>query len=353
MDKEEEIWKTLEKIRDPELGISIVKMGMIKKVELKKNKAIIECELTTPACPLKKEIEDAIREEVKKIEGIEEVELKTTARVMASRRILPEDILPNVKNIIAIGSGKGGVGKTTVSCNLAIALAQNGAKVGLLDGDIYGPSVPRMLGVKEPVRTDGKKLIPPEAHGIKVISIGFFITEDTPLIWRGPIISGALRQLFTDVEWGELDYLIVDLPPGTGDIPLTLAQTLPQAHGVIVTTPQPAAYNIAMKALMMFRKLNLNVIGVIENMSYFKCPHCNNKIDIFGSGGGRELAEKLGVSFLGEIPLDEEIRIGSDEGIPIVVSKPNSEAAKAYHEIAKKLAGKLSVISFKLLRAQA
>ncbi len=350
MIKEEEIWKILEKIRDPELGVSIVKMGMIKKVELKNRKVLVECELTTPACPLKKEIEESIREELRKIDGIDDVEIKTTAKVLPSRRVLPEDILPNVKNIIAIGSGKGGVGKTTVSCNLAIALAQNGAKVGLLDGDIYGPSVPKMLAIKEPVRTDGKKLIPPEVHGIKVISIGFFITEDTPLIWRGPIISGALRQLFTDVDWGELDYLIVDLPPGTGDIPLTLAQTLPNAHGVIVTTPQPAAYSIAMKALMMFRKLNLNVIGVIENMSYFICPHCKGRVDIFGSGGGKELADKLGVSFLGGIPLDTEIRIGSDEGIPIVVSNPSSEAAKAYHEIAKRLAGKLSIISYKLLK---
>jgi ATP-binding protein involved in chromosome partitioning len=351
MVKDKDIWNVLEKIRDPELGVSIVKMGMIKKVELKGDKVFIECELTTPACPLKKEIEDNIRSELSKIEGIRDVEIKTSAKVLPSRKILPEDILPGVKNIIAIGSGKGGVGKSTISANLAIALAKSGAKVGLLDGDIYGPSIPRMLGVKEPVRTDGKKLIPPEVFDIKVISIGFFITEDTPLIWRGPIISGALRQLFTDVDWGELDYLIVDLPPGTGDIPLTLAQTLPNAHGVIVTTPQPTAYSIAMKALMMFKKLNLNVIGVIENMSYFICPHCKGRVEIFGSGGGKELAEKLNVSFLGSIPLDPEVRLSCDEGIPIVISNPNSEASKAYFEVARRLAGKLSMISFKLLRS--
>ncbi len=350
MIKEKEILDILDRIKDPELGVSIVKMGMIKKVEIDGGKVIVECELTTPACPLKKEIEDSIIYELKKIKGVKEVEVKTSAKVLPSRRILPEDILPNVKNIIAIASGKGGVGKTTVACNIAVALAISGAKVGLLDGDIYGPSVPRMLGIKDPVRTDGKKLLPPISYGVKVISIGFFITEDTPLIWRGPIVSGALRQLITDVDWGELDYLIVDLPPGTGDVPLTLAQLLPNASILVVTTPQPAAYSIAMKALTMFKKLNNNILGIVENMSYLICPHCKNRIDVFGSGGGRELADKLNVPYLGSIPLDPSLRKLSDEGIPILIAEPESEAAKAYFEVTRKLAGRLSILSYKILK---
>ncbi len=351
MVEEKEILDILDRIKDPELGVSIVKMGMIKKVKIDDGKIIVECELTTPACPLRKEIEDSIINELKKIKGVKEVEVKTSAKVLPSRRILPEDILPNVKNIIAIASGKGGVGKTTVACNIAVALAISGAKVGLLDGDIYGPSVPRMLGIKDPVRTDGKKLLPPIAYGVKVISIGFFITEDTPLIWRGPIVSGALRQLITDVDWGELDYLVVDLPPGTGDVPLTLAQLLPNASILVVTTPQPAAYSIAMKALTMFKKLNNNILGIVENMSYLICPHCKNKIDVFGSGGGKELADKLNVPYLGSIPLDPSLRKLSDEGIPIVIEEPESETAKAYFEVARKLAGRLSILSYKILKS--
>lgn len=348
MVKEDEIWNVLDGIKDPELGVSIVKMGMIKKVEIKGDKVFIECELTTPACPLKKDIEDSIKNALNNI-GVKNIEIKTSAKVLPSRRITPEDILPGVKNIIAIASGKGGVGKSTVACNIAVSLAQTGAKVGILDGDIHGPSIPRLMGVKDPVRTDGKKLYPPISYDVKVMSIGFFISEDTPLIWRGPIMSGALKQLVTDVAWEDLDYLIVDLPPGTGDIPLTLIQMLPNAHAVIVTTPQPLAYNVATKSLMMFKKLNSSVLGVIENMSYFICPHCNNKIEIFGSQGGKEMAEKMGVPFLGSIPLDQDLRKYSDEGKPIVIAKPESEVAKAYYEISKKLAARLSILSYKIM----
>jgi len=343
MVKEKEVWDTLAKIKDPEIGVSIVKLNMIKKVEVKDDNVYIELELTTPACPLKDSIEAEIKNELKKIKGINKIDIKTTAKVSPSRQILQGDILPTVKNVIAIASGKGGVGKTTIACNIAIALAMLGSKVGLLDGDIYGPSVPRIMGVKEPAGVRQNILIPPVAYNVKVISIGFFISDETPLIWRGPIVSGALRQLITQVEWGELDYLIVDLPPGTGDIHLTLAQTLPLTGTIIVTTPQPVAYNVAIKALQMFKKLNVEIIGIIENMSYFVCPHCKNKVDIFDSQGGKAIAGKYNIPFLGEIPLDPLIRESSDNGIPVVIQ--NNEASKYYFEIAKKVAGRVSVIS--------
>lgn len=352
MVSEKEIMEILEKVRDPEIGASIVKMGMVKKVEIKGNEVTVYVDLTTPACPLKDEVESRVKNALSNLKGVGRVNVIVGAKVHSTRTIMPEDILPNVKNVIAIASGKGGVGKTTVACNLAIALSNFGAKVGLLDGDIYGPSVPRIIGVKDPPKTDGKKIFPPVANNVKVMSVGFFITEDTPLIWRGPIISNVLRQLIMDVDWGELDYLIVDLPPGTGDIPLTLAQTLPLAGVIIVTTPQPTAYSIATKALQMFKKLNTNIIGIIENMSYFVCPDCGKRHEIFGYGGGKEVAEKMGVPFLGEIPLDPVIRARSDEGYPITIENTKSEASKAYYEIAKKVAAQISILAFRKIANQ-
>jgi ATP-binding protein involved in chromosome partitioning len=342
---EKEVMDALSKVKDPELGASIVRLGMVRKVEIKGNDVTVYVDLTTPACPLKDEVEARVKASLSELKEIGKIEVKVGAKVNPSRIIMPEDILPTVKNVIAIASGKGGVGKTTVACNLAIALANLGAKVGLLDGDIYGPSVPRIMGVKEPPKTDGKKIYPPEVHNVKVISVGFFITEDTPLIWRGPIISNVLKQLITEVEWGDLDYLIVDLPPGTGDIPLTLAQTLPLAGVIIVTTPQPTSYTIATKSLQMFKKLNTNIIGIIENMSYFICPHCGKRSEIFGYGGGKAIAEKLNMPFLGEIPLDSFIRERSDEGQPITIDISHNEASRCYYEIAKKVAARISVIA--------
>ncbi len=255
-------------------------------------------------------------------------------------------MLPTVKNIIAIASGKGGVGKTTLACNLALALSKFGAKVGLLDGDIYGPSIPRMLKVDEPVRSNGVKLIPPVSYNIKVMSIGFFITDDTPLIWRGPILANVLRQMITDVEWGELDYLIVDLPPGTGDVPLTLAQTLPLTGVIIVTTPQDAAVKIATKALLMFKKLNVEILGVVENMSYYICEHCGNKNYIFGSGGAKEMAKNYNVPFLGEVPFDPEIRMKSDEGKLAMLYNSETPSSKAYIDLSMQVAARVSIINY-------
>jgi len=345
MIKDKDILDVLNNVKDPELGVSIVKLGMVKKVEVENDKVFIEVELTTPACPLGNQIEKSVKEAVTKAYPNLNVEVKLSAKT-TSRLIAPEDILPTVKNVIAIASGKGGVGKTTLACNLALALSKFNVKVGLLDGDIYGPSIPTMLKINEPVRSNGVKLIPPISHNIKVMSIGFFITEDTPLIWRGPILANVLRQMIMDVDWGELDYLIVDLPPGTGDVPLTLAQTLPLTGVIIVTTPQDAAVKIASKALTMFKKLNVEILGVVENMSYYLCEKCGNKNYIFGSEGAREMAKKYNVSFLGEIPFDPEIRIRSDEGKLALLFNSESPSSKAYINLAMQVAARVSVINY-------
>ena len=247
-------------------------------------------------------------------------------------------LLPQTKRVIAVASGKGGVGKTTTSVNLAIALAQAGAKVGLMDADIYGPNVPQMMGVRgQPAQMNGK-ILPFEQYGVKMMSLGFFVPSDTAVIWRGPMVHSAITQLLKDVNWGELDYLLVDLPPGTGDAQLTLVQSVPLTGVVIVCTPQSVALSDAMRGLAMFQRTNVPILGVIENMAYFACPHCHERTDIFSYGGARAEAARFQVPFLGEIPLDVEIRVGGDEGKPIVVTHPDSPQSAAYREIAAKLA---------------
>jgi ATP-binding protein involved in chromosome partitioning len=248
------------------------------------------------------------------------------------------NIIPGVKYVVAISSGKGGVGKSTVAVNLAVALGLSGAKVGLLDADIYGPNIPMMMGVeKTPEQKDGK-ITPAESHGIKIISMGFFVPEDTAVVWRGPMVHTAIQQLFRDVLWGELDYLLIDLPPGTGDAQLTLTQLVPLAGAVTVTTPQEVALHDVRKGMMMFQKVNVPLLGIVENMSFFLCGHCGERTEIFSHGGGERAAEKLGIPFLGRIPIDPAIRAGGDTGNPIVVAKPDSPQAKAFREIAEKLA---------------
>jgi len=250
------------------------------------------------------------------------------------------ELLPGVKSIIAVASGKGGVGKSTTAVNIALGLAASGKKIGLLDADIYGPSMPRMMGISgQPSSSDGKTLDAMENYGVKVMSMGFLVEEDTPMIWRGPMVQSALEQMMRDVSWGELDALVVDMPPGTGDVQLTMAQRVPLTGAVIVSTPQDIALLDARKGLNMFRKVDVPVFGVVENMSYFLCPHCNERSDIFSHGGAREEADKLGIDFLGEVPLHMDIRTTSDSGHPIVVSNPESEHAKAYCGIAEKIWG--------------
>jgi len=291
-------------------------------------------------------LESAVRASLKALPGVTGVKVKVSANIPATRVPDQSEVLKGVKNVIAVASGKGGVGKSTVAVNLATALASAGARVGVLDADIYGPSVPVMMGVNERPGAVGNMMLPPAAHGVKVISLGFFYKDDTPLVWRGPMVAGAVKQLLTQVEWGGLDYLIIDLPPGTGDAPLTLAQTVPLGGVVVVTTPQEASLNIATKALAMFRKLNVPILGIVENMSYFVCPHCKEKTYIFSEGGGKKAAKELDVQFLGEIPIYPRIREQSDAGVPVVAADPDSPESLAFKDIAFRVAGMVSIVAY-------
>ena len=341
----DQVLSSLKKVVDPELHKDIVSMGMIKDLTIGNGKVGFTLELTTPACPFNSDIEQDVRNTIAGL-GITDLDLKVTARVMEGRAVSMDELLPGVKNIIAVASGKGGVGKSTVSVNLALSLSKTGAKVGLLDADIYGPSVPLMLGLKEAPAVIDNKIQPAISQAVKVISMGFFYEQSQQAgIYRGPIVSGIVKQFLTDVNWGELDYLIVDLPPGTGDAPLTLAQTIPITGILIVTTPQDIAMNVATKAIGMFNKLNVPIVGVVENMSYLQCPDCNKRIDIFGVGGGQKIAEKFKIPFIGEIPLDPQIMQGSDTGNSIIVSDPNSSPADAFTKVSKLVAGRVSIIA--------
>jgi len=341
----DQVLSTLKKVIDPELHKDIVSMGMIKDLSINDGKVVFTLELTTPACPFNSDIERDVRSAIADL-GIKDVDIKVTARVMEGRALSMDELLPGVKNIVAVASGKGGVGKTTVSVNLALALAKTGAKVGLLDADIYGPSVPLMLGLKASPEVLNNKIQPPEIDHLKVISMGFFYEQSQQAgIYRGPIVSGIIKQFLTDVNWGELDYLIIDLPPGTGDAPLTIAQTIPITGILIVTTPQDIAMNVAVKAIGMFNKLNVPIIGVVENMSYLQCPHCNEQVYLFGQGGGKKISDDFKIPFVGEIPLHPSIREGSDLGKPMVISDPESVQSHAFTKAAKVIAGRISIIA--------
>jgi ATP-binding protein involved in chromosome partitioning len=345
------VLSSLKKVVDPELHKDIVSMGMIKDLVINNGKVAFTLELTTPACPFNSDIEQDVRNAISSL-GVKELDLKVTARVMEGRAISMDELLPGVKNILAVASGKGGVGKTTVSVNLAMALAKTGAKVGLLDADIYGPSVPLMLGLKASPEVINNKIQPPVSEGIRVISMGFFYEQSQQAgIYRGPIISGIVKQFLTDVNWGDLDYLIIDLPPGTGDAPLTIAQTIPITGILIVTTPQDVAMNVAVKAIGMFNKLNVPIVGVIENMSYLECPHCKQHTHIFGKGGGQIVSEQFNIPFIGEIPLHPLIMTGSDTGKSVVISAPESMNSLVFSKVAKTIAGRISVIATEM-RAQ-
>jgi ATP-binding protein involved in chromosome partitioning len=346
----DQVLQKLSTVIDPDLKKDIVSMGMIKDLEINGNDLKFTLELTTPACPFNDQIEQDVRQAISTIQGVSKTDIKVTAKVMEGRALSMDEMLPTVKNIIGIASGKGGVGKTTVSVNLALALARTGAKVGILDADIYGPSVPLMLGMgKSAMEVENNKLQPAQSHGLKVVSFGFFADQDhQAAIYRGPIISGILKQFLVDTNWNDLDYLIVDLPPGTGDIPLTLAQTIPITGIVVVTTPQEVASNVAVKAFGMFQKLNVPIIGVIENMSYFKCDNCNKNHHIFGKDGAKRMSEKYELPFLGGIPLNPGIMESSDTGRPAIVTDPTSSHSQAFMVVAKNVAARCSVIAAQL-----
>jgi ATP-binding protein involved in chromosome partitioning len=340
----------LRPIVDPDFGKSIVDLGFVKDLRIESGRVAFAIELTTPACPVKAEFERAARERVAALPGVHSVDVRMTSNTRGRRAApaAPEaaGVLPGVRNTLAVASGKGGVGKSTVALNLALALQQSGARVGLMDADVYGPSLPLLTGVSGRPRAEERRIFPHERHGLRLMSMGFFLTEDSPVIWRGPMVHGLVRQFLTDVEWGDLDYLVVDMPPGTGDAALTLTQMAPLAGAVIVTTANDLSLIDARKGLAMFRKVQVPVLGIVENMSYFTPPDLpDRRYHLFGEGGGRRVAAELGVEFLGEIPIDPRIVEGGDRGVPIVEGAPDSEAARIFREIAGRIARKLAVLA--------
>jgi ATP-binding protein involved in chromosome partitioning len=340
---QEQVLAALRGVQDPDLHKDIVSLGFVKEVKICGGAVDFTIELTTPACPVKDQMKAEAERLVQSLPGVEAARATMTADVRA-RGGFGRQSVPGVRNIVAVGAGKGGVGKSTTSVNLAVALARKGARVGLMDADVYGPNIPQMLGITgQPDVTAEKKIIPPEAHGVKVISMGMLVPPDQPVIWRGPMLHSAVQQFMRDVAWGELDYLIVDLPPGTGDVSLSMAQSVPVAGAVVVTTPQGVSVSDVRKAVAMFRQLNIPILGVVENMSYFVCGHCSERTEIFGNGGGRRMSEEMKIPFLGEVPIDTRVRSGGDEGQPIVAAVPDAPAAQALSEVAGKVAAQISV----------
>jgi ATP-binding protein involved in chromosome partitioning len=340
------VLNALRRIEDPDLHRDIVTLGFVKDLQLKNGDVSFKIELTTPACPVRDKLKADAEHAVRDIAGVKSVSVEMTAQVRTTPGQVKEKLIPGVKNVIPVASGKGGVGKSTVSANLALALARMGAKVGLMDADVYGPSIPLIMGVKDQPREDGDKVVPAMRSGVKVISMGFFIREDQAVIWRGPMLAKMIEQFLGGVSWGELDYLIVDLPPGTGDIQLSLCQRIPLTGAAVVTTPQDVALRVAEKAIIMFRQLNTPVLGIIENMSYFICKH-GERENIFGEGGGKRASERLNIPFLGELPLSTAVRVASDNGNPTVLSSPESVEGKAFLKVAENLAAQISIRGLK------
>ena len=342
----EAVLTALRGVIDPDLGKDIVTLGFVKELSVDGGKVAVNIELTTPACPVKDDLEKQARTLIEGLPGVSQVELTMSAKVPTAPASMGADLLPGVRHAVAVASGKGGVGKSTVAVNLAAALAAEGAKVGILDADVYGPSIPIMLGVKtaRPQVRDGK-LVPLERFGLKMMSIGFIAGEDTPVIWRGPMVAKLVQQFLSDVEWGELDYLIVDLPPGTGDAQLTLTQVAPLAGAVIVTTPQDVALEDVNRGIRMFEKVNVPVLGIVENMAFFECTQCHTRHEVFSHGGGAVAAKRYEVPFLGEIPIQTAIREGGDKGVPVVIQSPEGAEARAFAQVAGETARQLSILA--------
>jgi ATP-binding protein involved in chromosome partitioning len=345
--RRESVLEVLRSVREPNLNRDIVSLNFVRDLELHGSTVKLRLVLNTPASPAKAKLQEATREAILSLPGVEVVEIRLESEIPKAGKEEGKQSVPGVANIIAVSSGKGGVGKSTVAVNLAVALAQFGARVGLLDTDVYGPNVPIMVGVNAEPAVIGQKLIPHQAHGIKVMSLGFLNRGDKPVVWRGPMLHTAVRQFLYDVEWGELDYLIVDMPPGTGDAQLSLAQLVPVQGAVLVTTPQEVALGDVRKAYNMFEQVHIPVLGIVENMSYFVCPNCSAQHAIFGQGGGRELAARFNNQLLGQVPITISIREGSDAGIPIVVGAPDSPPALAFKQIADNVATQLSLAAQK------
>jgi ATP-binding protein involved in chromosome partitioning len=345
---EQSVLQALRQIEDPDLHKDIVSLGFIRDLKIEGGEVSFRIVLTTPACPVKEQMEGAARELVGALPGVESVNVKMDAEVPKGRGIGDKVVVEGVRNIIAVSSGKGGVGKSTVAVNIAVSLALDGARVGLMDMDVYGPNVPLMLGASEArPEVEQNKLLPIEAYGVRLMSMALLQPGDKPLIVRGPILHGLVKQFLSDVKWGELDYLIVDMPPGTGDVQLSLAQLVPVQGAVLVTTPQEVAVMDVRRALRMFETVAVPVLGVVENMSYFVAPDTGIRYNIFGEGGGEKLAEQYGVPFLGAIPLGLEVRAGGDSGVPVVVSQPDSTQAQAFRHVAEEVARQVSIEAMK------
>jgi len=335
----------LKNVVDPDLRRDIVTLGFVKDVKICDGNVAFTVELTTPACPVKDQLKQECEDRVRGLEGVTAVAVEMTAQVR-QRQAQPQDLIPGVKHCIAIASGKGGVGKSTVTVNLAVALAQTGARVGLMDADVYGPSIPLMLGAQdERPYTQGNKIIPIERYGLRMMSLGSLLEEGQAVLWRGPMVAGTVKQLLEDVDWGELDYLLVDLPPGTGDAPMSLAQLAPLTGVVIVTTPHHVAANIAGKSVHLFRRLNAPIMGVVENMAGFVCPNCGEVSQIFSGLSGEDLAGQLKVPYLGSVPLDPSVSDAGDKGVPSIIAAPHRPQADSFKAIAGKLAQQASILS--------
>ncbi len=345
------ILDALRAVKDPDLHKDIVALNMIRDVKICGGIVSFRFVLTTPACPVRDQLKFEAEKTVMAVPGVERVEVKMEAEVPKARGVIDKAEVAGIKHIIAVSSGKGGVGKSTVAVNLAVSLSLMGAKTGILDTDVYGPNVPIMMGGKDMPMVRGEALVPPVYHGVKTMSIGLLNPGDKAVVWRGPMLHSAVSQFLRQVEWGELDYLVVDMPPGTGDVQLSLAQLVPVAGAVLVTTPQEVALSDVRKAYNMFDQLKVPVLGVVENMSYFECPNDGQKFFIFGNGGGEALAEAYGVPFLGAIPIAISIREGGDLGIPIVIGQPDSAQAKAFRAVAQNIAAQVSIAAIKSNKA--
>lgn len=338
------ILAALSQVQDPELHRDVVSLNMIRDLAVQGGDVSLQLVLTTPACPVRSEFQAMVEDAVRAVPGVHTVRVSLGADVRGSAPAQGKKPVEGVRNVVAVASNKGGVGKSTVAVNLAVALAKLGARVGLVDADITGPNIPTMMGFEAGFMSQSPGLRVAEAHGVRVASLGFLLPRGTPVVWRGPMIGTGVRQLLHDLQWGELDYLVVDLPPGTSDASMSLAQDTPLAGAVIVSTPQEVALEDATKAVAMFEKLGVPVFGIIENMSYFLCPGCGARHEIFGHGGARQAADELGIDFLGELPLDTEVRSGGDRGMPVVVAAPDSPVAQAFVAVAERVAAKISVL---------
>ncbi len=338
----QDVLNALRSVKDPDLGRDIVTLGFIKELEVGDSRVSFALQLTTPACPVRDQLVAQARAAVLAL-GVRDVEVRLMAQAPAQST--GRTLIPQVKYTIAVASGKGGVGKSTVAANLAVALNRTGAKVGLMDTDVYGPSVPILMGGDDAPYVLEGKIEPPVEYGVKIMSMAFFLPKDEAVIWRGPMLHKTIQQFLGDVRWGELDYLLMDLPPGTGDIQLSLSQSIPLTGAVIVSTPQDLALSVASKAIAMFQKLNVPILGIVENMSYYLCPKCGHREEIFGHGGAREAAKKLNFPFLGEIPLDLSIREQSDAGKPVALDS-STTYGKAFQDVAGALASQISIGNF-------